>query len=99
MISIVRFLGTTPQCSTLEAALFSICQQLSYNLDVPLESIPEEFVPLKNFFLMLLQRAEKRNVRVTLLLGMYRVSNDKVQAHVAAFKELAIHLQQKLVQL
>ncbi len=34
LVTVVRFLGTTPQCSTIETALHSICQQLSYNLEV-----------------------------------------------------------------
>ena len=60
--------GTTPHCSTIETALHSVCQQLSYNLEVPMESIPEEFVPLKNFFLILLGDAAKKGMSVLILL-------------------------------
>ncbi len=34
-----------------------------------MESIPEEFVPLKNFFLILLAEAAKKSMLVLILLG------------------------------
>ena len=59
-VMIVRFLGTTPNTSSIESSLFSICQQLSYNLEYPMEDIPEDFVPLKNYFRMLLDVSKKQ---------------------------------------
>ncbi len=38
-----------------------------------MESIPEEFVPLKNFFLILLGEAAAKNVFVVILLGILRI--------------------------
>ena len=43
--------------------------KICYNLDVPMESIPEDFVPLKNFFNMLLQKSAKMRFRIIILLG------------------------------
>ena len=71
MILAVRFLGTTPSTSSIETALHSICQQICYNLEIPLEEIPEEFVPLKNFLRMLMDVALKKNVIIFIVLGKY----------------------------
>ncbi|TRY73174.1 hypothetical protein TCAL_08178 [Tigriopus californicus] len=65
----VRFLGTTPNCSNVTSSLLSICQQLCYNLEIPIEDIPEEFVPLKNFFRILLDQAGRMDLVIVILLG------------------------------
>lgn len=69
MIVIVRFLGTTPSSSNMRAALHSICQQLAYNLEMPMERVPEEFISLKNFFHLLLTQVDYKGLRVVILLG------------------------------
>jgi hypothetical protein len=43
---IVRYLGTTPDSSSLAPLLTSICQQLSYTFMLPFEDIPDDLVPL-----------------------------------------------------
>jgi len=43
---IVRYLGTTPDSSSLAPLLRSICQQLSYTFMLPFEEIPDDLVPL-----------------------------------------------------
>jgi hypothetical protein len=53
----------------MDLALFSVCQQIAYNLEIPMEDIPEEFVPLKNYFSMLLDEAAAKGVFVLILLG------------------------------
>ena len=45
-ILIVRYLGTTPDSSSLVPLLTSICQQLSYTFMLPFEDIPDDLVPL-----------------------------------------------------
>lgn len=71
VVTVVRFLGTTPNCSSIETALYSVCQQLCYNLEIPMEDIPEEFVPLKNFFRMLLDLFAKKKTFLLILIGEY----------------------------
>ncbi|XP_055685545.1 NACHT and WD repeat domain-containing protein 2 [Lutzomyia longipalpis] len=56
-ISIIRFLGTTPDSSALTPTLISICQQISYNYMLPFESIPDDLVPLTAHFKQLLTYA------------------------------------------
>ena len=41
-----RYLGTTPDSSSLAPLLTSICQQLSYTFMLPFEDIPDDLVPL-----------------------------------------------------
>eukprot|EP00095_Tigriopus_kingsejongensis_P002552 maker-scaffold309_size213625-snap-gene-0.20 protein:Tk02552 transcript:maker-scaffold309_size213625-snap-gene-0.20-mRNA-1 annotation:"GI10101" len=68
VVMVIRFLGTTPNSSNVNATLISICQQICYNLEIPVEEIPEEFVPLKNYFRILLDRAGKSEFQVVILL-------------------------------
>ncbi|KAJ8954195.1 hypothetical protein NQ318_005790 [Aromia moschata] len=58
-ISIVRFLGTTPDSSALTPTLISICQQISYNFVMPFDGIPDDLVPLTAHFKQLLTMATK----------------------------------------
>lgn len=58
-ISIIRFLGTTPDSSTLTPALVSMCQQISYNFMLPFDTIPDDLVPLTAHFKQLLTYASK----------------------------------------
>ena len=66
-IMVIRFLGITPTSSAVHTTLISICQQLCYNLEVPIEEIPTDFVPLKNYFKSLLDQASKTMFTVILL--------------------------------
>ena len=43
--------------------------KICYDLDVPMEDIPEEFVPLKNFFHSLVDMAIEKRHRIVILLG------------------------------
>ncbi|XP_020292680.1 NACHT and WD repeat domain-containing protein 2 isoform X2 [Pseudomyrmex gracilis] len=56
-VSIIRFLGTTPDSSALTPTLISICQQISYNYGLSFEEIPDDLVPLTAYFKYLLTLA------------------------------------------
>ena len=56
---IVRYLGTTPDSSSLGPLLHSICLQLSYTFMLPFENIPDDIVPLTAYMKELLKRATK----------------------------------------
>ncbi|XP_064214500.1 NACHT and WD repeat domain-containing protein 2 isoform X2 [Tribolium castaneum] len=58
-ISVIRFLGTTPDSSALTPTLISICQQISYNFMLPFDGIPDDLVPLTAHFKYLLTLASK----------------------------------------
>nr|CAI5835187.1 unnamed protein product [Callosobruchus analis] len=66
-ISIIRFLGTTPDSSALTPTLISICQQISYNFMLPFEGIPDDLVPLTAHFKQLLTLATKEQPLVLFL--------------------------------
>jgi NACHT domain- and WD repeat-containing protein len=56
-IVIARFLGTTPDSSSIYPLLRSICTQLSYIYDKPVENIPSELSNLTNYFKKMLECA------------------------------------------
>ena len=56
-ILICRYLGTTPDSSSLLPLLTSICQQLSYTFILPFEDIPDDVVPLTGYLKELLTLA------------------------------------------
>jgi hypothetical protein len=45
-----RVLGTTPSSSSLQPLLTTLSKQISYNLDISYEDIPQDLVPLKTYF-------------------------------------------------
>ena len=58
-ILIARYLGTTPDSSSLGPLLHSICLQLSYTFMLPFENIPDDIVPLTAYMKELLKKATK----------------------------------------
>ena len=54
---LVRYLGTTPDSSSLGPLLRSLCQQLSYTFMLPFEDIPDDIVPLTAHLKEILTRA------------------------------------------
>ncbi|CAF2694205.1 unnamed protein product [Rotaria sp. Silwood2] len=56
-IRLVRFLGTTPDSSSIGPLLRSVCQQISYLYDVLDNAIPTELSQLINHFKRLLEKA------------------------------------------
>ncbi|GAB6024674.1 hypothetical protein CHUAL_009808 [Chamberlinius hualienensis] len=56
-VLLIRFVGTTPDSSTLLPLLTSLSKQIAYNLMLPLEGIPEDLVPLTVHFKNLLAHA------------------------------------------
>ena len=56
-IRLVRFLGTTPDSSSIGPLLRSVCQQISFLFQVPDNTIPVELSQLINHFKRLLEKA------------------------------------------
>ncbi|CAF1410127.1 unnamed protein product [Rotaria sordida] len=56
-IRLVRFLGTTPDSSSVGPLLRSVCQQINYLYDVSDNTIPTELSQLTNYFKRLLEKA------------------------------------------
>ncbi|KAG1650116.1 NACHT and WD repeat domain-containing protein 2 [Nymphon striatum] len=56
-IVLLRFLGTTPESSSVGPLLTSICKQICYNYALPWNSIPDELVPLISYTRKLLSIA------------------------------------------
>ncbi|UYV69119.1 NWD2 [Cordylochernes scorpioides] len=58
-ILILRFLGTTPDSSSIVPMLTSICHQITYNYCLPLTEIPDDLIPLSAYLKRLLTTATK----------------------------------------
>ena len=56
-IIIIRFLGTTPDSSSVYPLLKNICTQISFLFQKPVENIPVELSNLTNYFKKLLENA------------------------------------------
>ena len=56
-IRLVRFLGTTPDSSSIGPLLRSVCQQINFIYQVPDNTIPVELSQLINHFKRLLEKA------------------------------------------
>ena len=56
-VIIVRFLGTTPDSSSIYPLLKSICSQICHNYQKPSDNIPLELSNLTNYFKKLLECA------------------------------------------
>ena len=54
---IVRFLGTTPDSSSIFPLLKNLCVQISHNYQKPVDNIPMELSNLTNYFKKLLESA------------------------------------------
>ncbi|UYV61467.1 NWD2 [Cordylochernes scorpioides] len=54
---IIRFLGITPESSSLVPMIKSLCYQISYNYCLPADDLPEDLVPLVAFLKKLLTQA------------------------------------------
>ena len=81
---VVRYLGTTPDSSSLAPLLTSICQQLSYCFMLQFENIPTDLVPLTAYMKDLLNRANQiqpiivcldsgMKCRLTYLISVYKL--------------------------
>ena len=56
-ILVLRFMGTTPDSSSVIPALTSICQQLAYNYTLPMDQMPDDLIPLMFYYKQLLLNA------------------------------------------
>ncbi|KAL5006957.1 hypothetical protein ScPMuIL_015763 [Solemya velum] len=71
---LLRFLGTTPNSSSITPLLISLCRQLSVLYDQPLEDIPNELAPLIQFFKKLLTLATDEKPIVLFLDSLDQLS-------------------------
>ena len=58
-VIVIRFLGTTPDSSSVYPLLKNICHQIAHNYQKPIETIPLDLSSLTNFFKNLLTSASE----------------------------------------
>lgn len=71
---IMRFVGTTPDSSSLTPLLTSISKQIAYNYMLPMEGIPEDLVPLTVHFKSILNHATKEQPLLIFLDSVDQIS-------------------------
>ena len=50
VIQVTRFLGTSPDSSSIIPMLTSVCEQIAINFEEPRDNIPDELSPLVQHF-------------------------------------------------
>ncbi|XP_042898857.1 NACHT and WD repeat domain-containing protein 2 isoform X2 [Parasteatoda tepidariorum] len=80
-ILVLRFLGTTPDSSSVIPMLTSVCQQIMYNYMMPWEGIPDDLIPLIAFTKRLLTKITKEQA-----LYIFLDSVDQLTGQQAANK-------------
>ncbi|KAF6030702.1 hypothetical protein EB796_011001 [Bugula neritina] len=73
-VLLIRFLGTSPDSSTIQPLLHSLCVQISYLYDQPIEDIPSDLVLLQGYFKKLLSCATKESPMVIFLDSLDQIS-------------------------
>ena len=82
-ILIIRFCGSTPDSNSVILLLNSICQQLSYNFNLNLESVPIELAPLIIFMQDILKRATKEQPIYIILDAIDEITTDPDSASLS----------------
>ena len=70
----LRFLGTSPDSSTIVPMLTSICLQICFNYERPKDNMPTELSPLVQYFKKLLAVATERKPLVIFLDSLDQLS-------------------------
>ncbi|CAH1790955.1 unnamed protein product [Owenia fusiformis] len=74
-VTVLRFLGTTPQSSSVRQTLSSICRQISEVYERDISAIPDDYSLLVSYFQELLNVATKENPLVLVLDSLDQLSS------------------------
>ncbi|XP_055957735.1 NACHT and WD repeat domain-containing protein 2-like [Patella vulgata] len=77
---IVRFLGTTPDSSSIQQLLYSVCHQLAFVANRNRSDVPEDFLSLKVYFRNLVLEGDFRG-RVLIVLDALNQLSTNQNAH------------------
>jgi hypothetical protein len=95
-VLIIRFLGTTPDSSSIYPLLRTICTQISYNYEKPIENIPMELSNLTNYFKKLLEAATADKPLFIILDSLDQLSPTN-SAHSLSWVPLNLPLHVKII--
>ncbi|XP_072178165.1 NACHT domain- and WD repeat-containing protein 1-like [Diadema setosum] len=73
---VIRFIGITPQSSNIRDLLFSICEQISFCLDLDEGDVPHDYKQLEVKFAELLGMASKTNPIMIFLDSLDQLSDE-----------------------
>jgi hypothetical protein len=73
-VMLLRFIGTTPESSSIYPLITSLCSQLSIIYGIPLENIPEDLAQIINYFKKLIKHATQEKPLFILLDSLDQLS-------------------------
>lgn len=75
-VLVIRFLGTTPNSSSIIPLLVNLCTHVAMVYDQPLDEVPDELSPLVNHFKKLLACATEEKPLVVILDSLDQLSGE-----------------------
>ena len=75
-ITIVRYCGSTPDSNSVLLLLQSICQQICYNFNLSLDSVPTDLAPTVIYFQDLLKQANEKHPIYIFLDSVDEIATD-----------------------
>ena len=75
-VLVIRFCGTTPDSNSLLLLLQSICQQLCYNFNISLDTVPTDLAPIVIFWQDILSQATEQQPVVVILDSVDEIATD-----------------------
>ena len=96
-LTVIRFLGTSPDSSRLVPLLKSICKQVSVGHWLSVDVIPSDTLPLINFFTSLLSRVATRQRPLFIFLDALDMLSPADGAHLLAWLPASLPPHCKLV--
>ncbi|XP_046361543.2 NACHT and WD repeat domain-containing protein 2-like [Haliotis rufescens] len=74
MVTVVRFVGTTPESSSSHQLLYSVCHQLAYISKQHRSDVPEDYTSLKMYFRDVVQKGNFSGVVILFLDALDQLS-------------------------
>jgi len=96
-LTVIRFLGTSADSSSLIPLLTSLCHQISLHHSLPLDAVPTEPLPIINFFSSLMSRASTCHCPLLIFLDSLDMLSPADGAHLLAWFPASLPPHCKLV--
>jgi hypothetical protein len=84
-LTLIRFLGTSPDSSSIVPLLTSLSQQIAIYHHLPIDDIPTEIMPLVNYFKTLLSRVATPRTPLVIYLDSLDMLSQQDGAHRLAW--------------
>lgn len=96
-LSIIRFLGTSPESSSIVPLLTNLCQHISLYHHLSLDAIPYDLIPLVNHFKALLNQVSTPETPLVIFLDSVDMLSSQHGAHHLSWLPVCLPPNCKLV--